>query len=169
MELNQVLKVRELDGYWDKVWSVHPLDRQPSYEGDSSPFGRPEFVTVSDSHVFIRGAFGRFAWLRRLGPINVVFGLVSLVFALIKLCRSEGITTVRAGDPTFTGIIGLIVCFFSGAKLVIRINGDHDMIRKETKAPIRKKLMRSIAVEEFLERRVLSKADAIILYTKIPS
>lgn len=166
MDLDQVLKVRELNGYWDKVWSVHPLDRQPGHEGNSNPFGRPEFVTLSDSHVFIRGAFGRFAWLRRVGPINVIFGLFSLVFTLIWLCRSEGIKTVRVGDPAFSGIIGLIVCFFSGAKLVVRINGDHDMIRQVTKAPIRKNLMRCIAVEEFLERRVLSQADAIILYTK---
>ncbi len=159
--LDHVLRVRFLGGFFDRVWSAHPVDTHPAADPGISAVGAPVFERLSDDHVFVRGRYGRFPALARIAPLNAVLALASFVRSLIKLVRREGITIIRAGDPLLCGLIGLIVAKRTGARLVVRINGDHDMIRANTGAPIMPSLFRTGAVENRVERMVLSRADHV--------
>jgi len=159
--LEHVLQVRFLDGYFDRVWSVHPVDTHPVSDPDTASVGPVVFERLDESHVFVRGRYGRFAALSRIAPLNALLALVSFVRALIKLVRREKITVIRAGDPLLCGLIGLLVAGRTGTKLVVRINGDHDMIRANTGMPIMPSLFRTGAIENQVERMVLSRADRV--------
>lgn len=157
--LDHVLRVRFLDGYFDRVWSAHPVDTHPASDLDVASIGAPIFDRLSDDHVFVRGRYGRFFALTRFAPINALLALASLVRALVLLVRREKISVIRAGDPLLCGLIGLSVARLTGAKLVVRINGDHDMLRANTGKPIMPSLFRTGTVENQIERLVLTRAD----------
>ena len=157
--LEHVLKVRFLDEYFDRVWSAHPVDTHPLSDPDIASVGAPVFERLGEDHVFVRGRHGRFSALASIAPLNAILALVSFVRALITLVRREKITVIRAGDPLLCGLIGLIVARRTGSKLVVRINGDHDMIRANTGTPIMPSLFRIVAIEALIERMVLSRAD----------
>ena len=160
--LDRVLHVRFLDGYFDKVWSAHPVDTHPSLTKDVAAIGSPLFTSIANNHIFVRGRYGRFRVLRRLAPLNALFALLSFIRRLIRLARTEGIKTIRAGDPLLCGLIGVITAKATGAHLVVRINGDHDMIRANTGRPIMPSLFRLSVIENWVERAVLKRADWII-------
>lgn len=159
--LDHILRIRFLDGYFDRVWSAHPVDTHPAADPDIASVGAPAVERLGEDHVFVRGRYGRFRALARLPPLNAVLALGAFVRALITLVRHENITVVRAGDPLLCGLIGLIVARRTGARLVVRINGDHDMIRANTGVPIMPSLFRFGAIENWVERMVLSRADLI--------
>jgi len=161
-DLVHVLKVRHLDGYWDRVWSVHPVDTQPGTVGDGDAFGKPVMERITEDHFFVRGRYGLSRHLARLAPFNVALALISVVIEMLELVRSEKIAVVRAGDPLLCGLLGLIVARITGAKLMVRINGNNDMIRKDTGQPVMPRLFRKVLVEEFVERLVLSRADSFL-------
>lgn len=157
--LEHVLQVRFLDGYFDCVWSAHPVDAHPASDPDIASVGAPVFERLGEDHVFVRGRYGRFQALSRFAPLNALLALGSFVRTLILLVRREKISVIRAGDPLLCGLIGLLVARRTGAKLVVRINGDHDMIRANTGTPIMPSLFRTGAIENQVERMVLSRAD----------
>lgn len=161
--LDQVLASRFLDGYFDQIWSAHPVDSHPSLTQDIAPSGKPIEERLSPSHVFVRGRYGRYTWLVRVAPLNVLIGLISFVSTLVGIVRREQISVIRVGDPLFCGLIGLIVSKLTGAKLVVRVNGDHDLGRANSGAPINPKLFRSGKVEDKVERLVLKRADLVFV------
>jgi len=161
--MDHVLRIRFLDGFFDQVWSAHPVDTHPAVNPDIAVTGAPFFERLGDDHVFVRGRYGRFRALARVAPLNAVLALWSFVRALISLVRHEGIKVIRTGDPLLCGVIGLIVARRTGARLVVRINGDHDMIRANTGSAIMPSLFRSGAVEDRVERMVLSRADCVFV------
>lgn len=161
--LDQVLAIRLCDGYFDQVWSAHPVDAHPADDPDIAPIGPPVFERLSDDHVYVRGRYGRYPFLARIAPLNALLALWSFVRALIRLVRSEKIAIIRAGDPLLCGLIGWIVAKRTSAKLVVRINGDHDMLRANTGVPINPSLFRSAVVENWVERMVLSRADHVVV------
>lgn len=164
--LEHVLQVRFLDGYFDHVWSAHPVDTHPASDPDASIMGAPIFERLGGNHVFVRGRYGRFRALSALAPLNALLALGSFISALITLVNKEKISVVRAGDPLLCGLIGLIVARLTGTKLVVRINGDHDMIRANTGEPIMRSLFRTGAVERCIEKLVLSRANWIFAPSK---
>ena len=165
--LDQVLKVRFLDEYFNCVWSAHPVDTHPLSDPDIASVGAPVFERLSEDHVFVRGRYGRFSALTSIAPLNAILALVSFTRTLIKLVRRERIPVIRAGDPLMNGLIGLLVARRTGAKLIIRVNSVNDRIRKDTGTPIMPNFLRSGRLESFIERQVLSRADGIIAQGKV--
>jgi len=161
-DLSHVLQIRHLDGYWDNVWSVHPIDTHPSLGFKSNPCGHPIDEQVSEDHIFVRGRYGRFSWLSWIRPVNAALALFSVLIHMIRIARREKIKTIRAGDPNLTGLLGLIVAKLAGGKLMVRINGDHDAIRARTGKPINPRLFPFIWLEVLVEKIVLSRAESIL-------
>ena len=160
--LSHVLNIRHLNGYWDHVISAHPLDMRGSTVGTESRFGRTKIETLDESHRFARGRLGRFAALSRLSFLNSLLALVDFWAALIKLVRKDKIDAVRSGDPLLCGVIGLVISRLARVGFVVRIPANNDMIRASTGKPTQSRFTRSIAVEKWIEKLVVSRADVII-------
>lgn len=161
-EMTHVLSIRHLGEYWNQVVSAHPLDMRGAVEDVEPRFGRTLVETLKPNHRFVRGRFGRFKALSRISILNAILALVDFTRTLIRLARKERIDAVRAGDPLLCGVIGLVVSRLSGTGLVIRIPANNDLIRASTGRPIQARFTRTVAIEEWLEKVVISRADAII-------
>ena len=161
--LNHVLAIRALDGYFDQIWSAHPVDTHPASGIKCRSFGKPLFEAVAFNHAFVRGRYGQFSFLRFIAPLNAVLALGNFLFTLIGIARREQIKCVRVGDPLLCGLLGIIVAKLCGGKLVVRINADNDMIRASTKSAIMPKFFQSAAIENYVESFVLKRADRVIV------
>lgn len=160
--LNHVLNIRHVKGYWERVISAHPLDMRAKTAETEFRFGPTKIEMLDDNHQFVRGRFGRFAALSKVPFLNSLLALLDFWLRLIRLIRKHKIDAVRAGDPLLCGLLGLGISRLFRTPLVVRIPANNDMIRSSTDKPIQARFTRSIFVEEWIERFVISRADVII-------
>jgi glycosyltransferase involved in cell wall biosynthesis len=157
--LEQSVLCRDLDGFFDHVWSVHPygdVNAQPASAGEA------ESVALADRHSFVQAHVGRFSSLRWAPMVNFGLAQLSLFRRLRRMVKSEGVTLIRAGDPLYVGLFGWLLARATGVPLAIRINGNNDKIRASTGRAISPRLLRSIAIEKRIERFVLPRADLVV-------
>lgn len=157
---NSVL-CRDLDGFFRHVWSVHPFASLVTSDAWTPRFGRPVWHAMSQRHTFIEGKIGRFPWLKRLFALNFLLSQAALFIDLWRLIRSEKIDVIRVGDPLYLGLFGLGLARVTRLPLVIRVNGNNQEIRKNTGAPVFKRLFRSSKLEEWTEQFVFPRADLV--------
>ncbi|MEO5598935.1 MAG: glycosyltransferase [Novosphingobium sp.] len=159
--LEPSITCRDLDGFFDHVYSVHPfatLLTSPEWTGR---FGRPVWHELAARHSFIEGKVGRFAWLGGLFPLNFLIGQLGLFITLARLIRRENVAVIRVGDPLYLGLFGLALKAVTGRPMLIRVNGNNDKVRANTGKPMYPRFFRSTALEEKVERFVLPRADVI--------
>ena len=85
--LKAALFSRNLDGYFSKVISVHPL--AGLFNDSTEKYGSPDIHYVSDDHIFIEGKIGWSSWLKWIFPINFLIAQVVMIFQLIRLCKKK--------------------------------------------------------------------------------
>lgn len=157
---NSVL-CRDLDGFFRHVWSVHPFASLVTSDAWSPRFGRPVWHQLNERHTFIEGKIGRFSWLSPLFALNFLLSQLGLFVRLWRLIRRERIDLIRVGDPLYLGLFGLGLARLTRRPLAIRVNGNNQEIRKNTGAPVFKRLFRSSKLEEWTERFVFPRADLV--------
>lgn len=157
--LEQSVLCRDLDGFFNHVWSVHPYG---DVNGRPISAGEAECVELAERHSFIQAHPGRFAALRLAPMLNFGLAQLSLFRRLRRLVKSQRIALIRAGDPLYVGLFGWLLARATGVPLAIRINGNNDKIRASTGAPISPRLLRSIAVEKSIERYLLPRSDLVV-------
>ena len=94
---------RDLDGYWDKVITVHPFCRR---EGT---------IRLSDRHIVME--------YKRYDPL--------VILKLCLLAKQEKVTVIKAHDPYFTGVVALILSMLCRLPYVVMICSSYDLVRKE--------------------------------------
>lgn len=158
--LQDSLTCRDLEGFFDHVWSVHPFASMLNSPGWSPRLGAPVTHRVNERHSFIEGKVGRFGWLR-LPALNFAVGQLLLLLQLRRLVRSNGISVIRVGDPLYVGLFGWLLAKISGVPLAIRVNGNNEQVRRNTGRPLYPRLFRKPGLERAIERFVLSRADLV--------
>lgn len=153
---------RDLNGFFDHVWTVHPFASMLTSRDWSPEFGRPVAHAMSARHTFIEGKVGRFAWLGRFLAGNFLIGQLTVFLQLLRLVRSGRVRAVRAGDPLYNGLLGWALARAGGVPIVVRVNGNNDEVRKNVGQPLFPRLFRSIATEKRVERFVLAHADLVV-------
>lgn len=159
--LEHTVTCRDLDGFFEHVWSVHPFATMLTTPGWAKPWGPPRFFELAPSHRFVEGSVGRYKFLRRAFALNFLVAQIGLFFTLWGLCRREGIDVVRAGDPHYLGLLGWALARATGAKLVVRVGANYDKIHQDTGRPIQPRLLRSRRIEKRIERFVFRHADLV--------
>ncbi|MEO5772692.1 MAG: glycosyltransferase [Sphingomicrobium sp.] len=157
---NSVLS-RDLDGFFRHVWTVHPMASLLTSDAWAPRYGKGNWHQLSDRHTFVEGKVGRFGGLSRLLPVNFLLSQLLLFLQLRRLIRRERIAIVRAGDPLYLGIFGWALARSTGARFMIRVNGNNDKVRENTGRPAYARLFRSIEVEKRIERFVFPRCDLI--------
>lgn len=151
---------RDLDGYFDHVWTVHPFATLVTSPRWTPRFGKPVEHNFAPRHTFIEGKLGRFAVLGS-SAVNFLIGQIGLLARLKTLVRRERISVIRAGDPLYTGLFGLMLSRLTRVPLVIRVGGNHDKVFEATGKPLMPRLFRSRRLERRVERFVLKRADLV--------
>jgi glycosyltransferase involved in cell wall biosynthesis len=152
---------RDLDGFFEHVWSVHPFATLLTSEEWGPRFGKPSSYELAPRHSVIEGKVGRFAALRKLFAINFLIGQAGLFFALRRLIRARNIKVIRAGSPLYVGLFGWALARSCGIPLVIRVGGNFDKIFEATGVPLEPRMMRSRRIEKMVERFVFRRADLV--------
>jgi glycosyltransferase involved in cell wall biosynthesis len=152
---------RDLDGFFDHVWSVHPFATLVTSDEWGPRFGRPDVYELAFRHTVIEGKVGRFAWLNRIPVLNFLLSQLDLLLYLRRLIRSERISAIRSPSPLYVGLFALLLARIAGIPLVIRVGANHDELRKFTGKMMEPKLLRHIRIEKFVERFVLRRADLV--------
>lgn len=159
--LQDSVTCRDLDGFFQHVWSVHPFSTLVTSEEWLPKFGTPNIYEVSQTSTFIEGKVGRYKWLSWFPLLNFLLSQLNTIGFLIKLIKEEKITVIRAGDMLYLGLLGLSLSRLCKIPLVIRVGGNHDKIYETTGQPIQKRLFFSRKFEKLIERFVLKRADLV--------
>ena len=159
--LEDSITCRDLDGFFEHVWSVHPFATLVTPDEWTNKFGRPEFHSLAPAHTFIDGKMGRFPMLRRLPALNFLIGQIGIFATLVRLVRKEGISAIRAGDPLYLGLFGWMLSRICGIPLVIRIGANYDKIYETTGRPMQPRLFFRRNIEKIVERFVLPRAHLV--------
>jgi glycosyltransferase involved in cell wall biosynthesis len=160
-QLQESVTCRDLMGYFVHVWSVHPFATVVSPEGENNTYGKWEEMSLSERHTVIEGKAGRFSALKELPLLNFVLAQCSVYSCLSSLIATENISVIRAGDPYYLGLLGLLLAKVHGIPLVIRIPGNYDALYEETGKPTMPRLFRKRWIEKAIEKITLPKADLV--------
>lgn len=152
---------RDLGGFFEHVWSVHPFATLVTSDGWAPRNGKPDRYEVAPRHTIIEGRVGRFNWPSFLFPLNFLIGQWILFRHLAALIESEKIGIIRSASPLYVGLFGWLLKLRTGALLAIRVGANHDKFFASTGRPIEPRLMRSRRVEKWLERFIFSRADLV--------
>lgn len=151
---------RDLDGYFDHVWSVHPFVGADS-QNDSVIPGPIQIMTIHPRHTVVEAQVGRFRWLRRVPLANFLVSQVVLVAYLLRLIRKNRVSVVRVGDPYYLGLIGWFLTRVNRIPLAIRINGNYDAIFESIGRLAYPRILRRRSIEKRIDRFVLPRADLV--------
>ncbi len=150
---------RDLGGFFAHVWTVHPVASLVS--NDQSQSGRPIVHKMTKGHTFLDGKVGRFTTLERLPVLNFAVAQASLIWELTQLIRVERISVIRAGDPLYNGLLGLLLARACKIPLLVRVGANHDKTFEVTGRPMMPRLFKTRAIEKAVGRFVLSHADMV--------
>ncbi|WP_267414713.1 MULTISPECIES: glycosyltransferase [unclassified Sphingomonas] len=159
--LQESVTCRDLNGFFEHVWTVHPFASLLTSPGWAFRYGEAQTYEVDDRHTFVEGKVGlsrRLAWLF---PVNFFLGQVRLYIWLRRLVKEQKVSVIRAGDPLYLALLGLAVARSTGVPLLVRVGSNNDKIYETTGKPIVPRLMRWRWVEKLVERFVLSRADLV--------
>jgi glycosyltransferase involved in cell wall biosynthesis len=154
---------RDLDGYFDHVWTVHPVASLLLPPSDPDRYGRTVLHQISDRHSMIEGRIGRFRPLRFAAPLNFLLAQWDLLRRLTRLIGERDIRIVRAEDAWYNGLLALLLARRHRRPLMIGVWGNPGEPRKRTGRPVMRRLFRWVWVEERVERFVLRRADRVIV------
>ena len=160
-DLISLVTSRDINGYFDHVWTVHSVAALFYPTSSGLRYGRPVIRKLNDRHTHIEGKMGRFKSLSWIAPLNFLFAQVDLIFLLLKLVKQKRITIIRADDPHFNGIFGLIISVICKLPLIVACWGNCNAIRKSTKKPLSGRL-KWIRLEEIIEKFIFRRADMVI-------
>lgn len=158
-QLEQALESRKLEGYFDRVISVHPL--VGLFESGGDRYGDVVITQLDDSHVFVEGKIGISERLKVLGPLNFVLAQVRLVRLLVRMGRDAGVSVVRVGDPYYLGLMGWVLARLLRVPLAIRVPFRYDDIRRFTGRAVMPRLFRFPKIEKLIEQFVFPRCDLI--------
>ncbi len=160
-QLHESITCRDLEGYFEHVWSVHPLATVIPPANEADTYGKPVSTPLAERHTIVEGKVGRYDSLRKLPALNFALAQWSLYLYLSRLIAGEHISMVRAGEPYYLGLLGLALSRAFGIPFVIRIGGNYDDIYKATGRVAMPRLFRKRWIEKIIEKVTLPRADLV--------
>ena len=157
---------RDLGGYFEQVWSVHPFASLVSTREWGSEFGRPVAYYVSNRHTFIEGKVGLSVILKNFARVNFILAQLDILIFLIKLIHKEKISVIRTGDPLYLGIFGFLLSRLTSIPFVVRVGANNEKIREITRRCMMPRFFKTIKQERIVEKFILSRADLVAAANK---
>ena len=158
-QLEQALESRKLNGYFNRVISVHPL--AGLFETGDSRYGKPLITQIDDSHIFIEGKIGLSRYLKFLPPLNLFLAQINLINLLLKISKQSKVDIVRIGDPYFLGAIGWLTSRLLQLPLAIRVCFNYDQLHKITGKAVFPRLFGFRFLEKIIERFVFPRCALV--------
>lgn len=156
---------RDLDGFFDHVWSVHPFAGLVPGTPTLTSFGPPAITPLTAAHTMIEGKPGRFRRLASLPYLNFVLAQAQLTLLLDRIVHDHGVAIIR-GDPYYHGLLAWLLSALSGRPWEIRVIGNHDWIYETTGELAYARLFRWRFVELRVAHFTLTRADSVVVQSE---
>lgn len=157
-----IITGRDLGGYFEHIWTVHPVASLVKPQGSPERFGRPAIHELAPGHTMIEGRIGRTAALAWFPLLNFALAQLSLLRLLGRLMKRENIAIVRSEDPYYNGLFSLLLGWWHRRPVMVGVWGNPGAVRAQTGAPIMPRLFRRVWIEELVERFVVRHADRVM-------
>jgi glycosyltransferase involved in cell wall biosynthesis len=159
-QLEQIVLARDLAGFFDHVWTLHPaLGASPEHL-ESEAIGPRRVTRLNRSHTVIEVSVGRYATLRRLPALNFMLSQAAMVPHVARLIRGERISVLTAQDPLYLGLLALLLSRLSGVPFTVTIVANYEVV-SQTFGPAYPRLFRWHFVERRVQRFVLRRAHSV--------
>lgn len=158
--LMRSIEARDLEGYFEHVWSVNPLVGAGPDDADDAT-GSLVISDVGPRHTIVEARVSRFRGLRRLPATNMAISQCALLLALDRLIADRGIAAIRAGDPYYLGLLGYLLGRRHHIPLVVRVSGNYDALYAATGQLAYPRLLRKRWIEKRIDRFVLQRAELV--------
>ncbi len=159
--ISTLVTAKDINGYFDHVWTVHAVASLFYPLSSKLRYGRPVVRKLNKRHTHIEGKIGCFHSLSWFPVLNFILAQIELIFFLIKLNKKNQMSIIRAEDPIFNGILGLIISTIKRLPIIIGVWGNNDAIRKDTKKTL-SPYFKWIWLERLVEKFVLRRADTAL-------
>lgn len=108
-KIERIITAKDLNGFFSKVWTVHPVGTIFHCDTDPNKYGSPQYINLDQRNTFIEGKIGVHKLLRKMNALNFVISQIKLLKSLVRLVKEEKIDFIRAEDALYNGIFALIV------------------------------------------------------------
>lgn len=140
---------RDLDGYFDHVYTVH------------FPARKDKVVWLSERHTVLEFSQHHFSSLHAFPMMNLIASEASFLFSLLTLVKTEGISAIRAQDPYVQGANAFFLSKVTGIPFLISVHSNYDLTRRSMGA-LAYRFLRSHRIEKAIEKFVFQRADFVI-------
>lgn len=161
-EALHLVTYRDLDGYFEHVWTVHPFVGVDPTKPEVPRVGRPAVTAINAAHTMVEGNPARLPGLTRLPYLNFVLAQLALLLELDRIVDRERVAIVR-GDPYYHGLLALLLGRLNGCSVELRVIANHDAIYDAVGALAYPRLFRWRALERAVVRFTLSRADSVVI------
>lgn len=164
-KLTRLVTSKDVNGYFEHVWTVHAVASLFFPASSGLRFGRPVVRELSEGHTHIEGKIGRFEKLSWFPFLNFLFAQIDLILFLLKIIKKNRITIVRAEDFLFNGILGLIITRLKRVYFVMGVWANAEAIRKDTNKTLSPRL-KWMWLEKMIEGFILRRAHLVFCGTE---
>lgn len=158
--VEQIVTSRDLGGFFAHVWTVNPLVGAAPDDRNRTPPGPPTVTVMAPLHTMIEGKVGRWPALAGWPTLNFVLAQRDLLVRLGRLVRRERISVIRASDPMYLGLVGLLLARANGLPLVMHLIANYDGTAF-VDTPAYPRLFRRRSVEKRIERYLLPRCELV--------
>ena len=158
--LERIVTSRDLDGFFDHVWTVNPFVGAAPDDRDRAAPGPPSATAVGPRHTMVEGRVARLRRLERWPALNFALAQRQLLAHVGRVVRREGVPVIRASDPFYLGLMGLLLARAHRLPLVMHLIANYDGTTL-VHEPVYPRLFRRRSVEKRIERFVLRRADLV--------
>jgi glycosyltransferase involved in cell wall biosynthesis len=161
-EALHLVTYRDLDGYFEHVWTVHPFVGLDPTKPEPARVGRPAVTPINAAHTMVEGCSARLPRLARLPHLNFVLAQLALLLELDRVVQRHHVAIVR-GDPYYHGLLALLLGRLNGCSVELRVIANHDALYHATGTLAYPRLFRWRAVERAVVRFTLARADSVVV------
>lgn len=145
--VEQHILQRDLGGYWEKVYTVHPsCDKE-------------EVLCLNNTHTVLEFCSHCSNFLHKIGMrrTNGLYSVAILLRKTYEIIHKEQISVLKAHDPYIQGIIGLILSTLCKVPYVIMVCSSYDLVY-ETTGRIAYPFLKFRRIEKILARITFKNA-----------
>ena len=160
-QLHEAVTCRDLNGYFEHVWSVHPCATVIPPSNPMDLYGPVEETPLAEKHTIAEGKIGRYNLLESFPLLNFLLSQWHVYCYLINLVRKEHICAVRAGDPYYLGLWAVLISRVCKIPCAVRVNVNYDAFYASTGNLAFPRLFRKRWVEKLIDRFTLKRMDLV--------
>lgn len=156
-----VILVRDLDSFFSKVISIHPVADLTNNKLflKNNHFFKENFI--NNHHTFFEFKSKKKSKIFILEIFYFIFFQIKMVKFLINLIKNEGITDIKCGDINYAGLLGYILFKLTKVNYFLRVGSNNDKIRDVINRPLQPKFFRKVFIEKYFEKLILKNSSHI--------